>query len=126
MCVNCLSTVDVAVWTSGGMAVAATNAWGWIGGRTRAAVGGMHRDRGGADDVAALFFELEQAPEAEARGTGVTGYAVALVVYVALGLLLKAVVVNWVVGPLFPLLLLGPLPAVAGRSRLAVARASAR
>jgi hypothetical protein len=125
MCVNCLSTVDAAVWTSGAMAVAATNAWGWIGRRTRAAVRWVHRDQG-ANDVAALIFELEQAPDAEARGLGVTGYAVALVVYVGLGLLLKTAVVNWVVGPLFPLLLLGALPAVAGRSRLAVARASAR
>lgn len=37
-------------------------------------------------------------------------YVVALVVYVALGLLLRSIVLNWVVGPLFLLLTLYLLP----------------
>jgi hypothetical protein len=38
------------------------------------------------------------------------GYLTALVVYVALGLVLRSVVLNWIVGPLFLLLTLYLLP----------------
>ena len=45
-------------------------------------------------------------------------WAVVLVVYVGLGLLTRSVVLNWVVGPLFPLLTLYLLPrAVSGLVR---------
>jgi hypothetical protein len=37
-------------------------------------------------------------------------YVVALVVYVVLGLLTRSVVLNWVVGPLFPLIALYLVP----------------
>lgn len=43
-------------------------------------------------------------------------WAVLLVVYVALGLLVKSVVLNWIVGPLFPLVFLYLLPRWSGRS----------
>ena len=42
-------------------------------------------------------------------------WAVLLAVYVALGLVLKSVVLNWIVGPLFPLFFLYLLPRWAGR-----------
>ena len=42
-------------------------------------------------------------------------WAALLVVYVALGLVLKSVVLNWIVGPLFPLVFLYLLPRWAGR-----------
>jgi hypothetical protein len=42
-------------------------------------------------------------------------WAVLLVVYVALGLVLKSAVLNWIVGPLFPLLFLYVLPRLLGR-----------
>jgi hypothetical protein len=42
-------------------------------------------------------------------------YVLALVAFVALGLLTRSVVLNWIVGPLFPLLFLYVVPrAVAG------------
>ena len=37
-------------------------------------------------------------------------YALALVVFVALGLLTRSIVLNWIVGPLFPLLALYLVP----------------
>lgn len=41
-------------------------------------------------------------------------WAVTLVAYVALGLLTRSVVLNWVVGPLFPLVALYVLPRAVG------------
>lgn len=41
-------------------------------------------------------------------------FAVALVVYVVLGLLTKSVVLNWIVGPLFLLIVLDLLPRAVG------------
>ncbi len=41
---------------------------------------------------------------------GIGWYAAALAAYVVLGVLTKSVVLNWVVGPLFPLLVLYLLP----------------
>lgn len=37
-------------------------------------------------------------------------YAVAAVVYIVLGVFLKTVILNWVVGPLFPLLVVYLIP----------------
>lgn len=42
-------------------------------------------------------------------------YGVLLVVYVALGVVLKSVVLNWIVGPLFPVVLLAVVPRLLGR-----------
>lgn len=42
-------------------------------------------------------------------------WAVLLVVYVALGVLVKSAVLNWIVGPLFPLVFLYLLPRALGR-----------
>lgn len=47
-------------------------------------------------------------------GTVVT-YAVVLVVYVALGVLTGSLVLNWILGPLFPLLALHVIPRGARR-----------
>lgn len=48
--------------------------------------------------------------EAESGWREATPYAVMLVVYVVLGLTLKVVVLNWVVGPLFLLFALYVIP----------------
>jgi hypothetical protein len=44
-------------------------------------------------------------------------YVVAFVVYVALGFFLKSVVLNWIVGPTFLLLVLYVVPKAFGRVR---------
>jgi hypothetical protein len=49
-------------------------------------------------------------------------YGVALVVYVALGIFTKTVVLNWIIGPLFLLLVLYLIPTLVRR----VARREAR
>ena len=49
--------------------------------------------------------------------TGAVAFVVALVVYIALGLVLKSAVLNWIVGPLFPLFALYLLPAAVRRLR---------
>jgi hypothetical protein len=49
-------------------------------------------------------------PDVWGPGPRAWGYLAALVVYVVLGLLLRSVVLNWVVGPLFLLLALYLLP----------------
>jgi hypothetical protein len=43
---------------------------------------------------------------------GLLWFLLALVLYVALGLVAKSVLLNWVIGPLFPLVVIGILPAV--------------
>ena len=53
----------------------------------------------------------DKAPR-EGRATAAL-YAVALLAYIAIGYFTKSVVLNWVVGPLFPLLVLYLLPRVA-------------
>lgn len=47
--------------------------------------------------------------------TGPGPFVVALVAYIALGLVVKSVVLNWIVGPLFPLVALYLVPRVLGR-----------
>ena len=49
-------------------------------------------------------------PEAWGPGPRPWGYLAALLVYVLLGVLLRSVVLNWIVGPLFLLLSLYLLP----------------
>ena len=44
-------------------------------------------------------------------------YVVALAVYVALGFWLRSVVLNWIVGPLFLLIVLSVIPRLATRRR---------
>lgn len=44
-------------------------------------------------------------------------WLVLFAVYVALGVVLKSVVLNWIVGPLFPLVFLYLLPRALGRRR---------
>lgn len=48
-------------------------------------------------------------------GIGIGWYAAALVVYVAGGFFLKSVLLNWLVGPLFLLIVLYLVPAFARR-----------
>ena len=50
------------------------------------------------------------APDAVGPGPGPWLYVVAFLAYVALGLLTGSVVLNWIVGPLFPLLALYLVP----------------
>lgn len=50
----------------------------------------------------------------------VFAFAAALVIYIALGVTVKSVVLNWIVGPLFPVIVLYAVPAAvrrAGRRR---------
>jgi hypothetical protein len=49
------------------------------------------------------------------RPVPVVWYAPVLVAYIGLGLLLKSVVLNGIVGPLFPLLVLYVVPRIGGR-----------
>lgn len=48
--------------------------------------------------------------------TGPLAFVVALVAYIALGLMVKSVVLNWIVGPLFPLIALYLVPRLFGRA----------
>jgi hypothetical protein len=50
------------------------------------------------------------APDTWGPGPGPWLYGLALVAYVALGLLTRSVVLNWIIGPLFLLLALYVLP----------------
>ena len=52
------------------------------------------------------------------RSWEAAAYATAFIVYVALGLLTRNWVLNWVVGPLFPVLALYALPRGAAMIRL--------
>ena len=62
-----------------------------------------------------------RAPEPEIEGLPGPGWIVAsFVVYVALGLALKSVVLNWIVGPLWLVLTLYVLPTL-GRALVAKA-----
>lgn len=51
--------------------------------------------------------------------TGIVWYGVALVLYIVAGYFLKSVVLNWIVGPLFPLLALYFVPRLLGRPKRA-------
>jgi uncharacterized membrane protein len=58
------------------------------------------------------------APDADgARGPSPWLFVPVFVLYVVLGLLAKSAVLNWIVGPLFPLLVLYVIPHLAGRAR---------
>lgn len=47
----------------------------------------------------------------------VFAFAAALVIYIALGVTVKSVVLNWIVGPLFPVVVLYAVPAALRRAR---------
>lgn len=47
----------------------------------------------------------------------VVAFTAALVIYIVLGVALKSVVLNWIVGPLFPMVLLYAVPAGLRRVR---------
>ena len=49
-------------------------------------------------------------PDTWGPGPGAWAYVAAFLAYVALGLLTRSVVLNWIVGPLFPLLALYLVP----------------
>lgn len=55
--------------------------------------------------------------EVAAEPIPAAAYVAALVVYVALGYFLKSIVLNWIVGPLFLVLVLHALPALLRRMR---------
>jgi hypothetical protein len=57
---------------------------------------------------------VEQARPRRSLVSSPWAWAVLLAVYVALGLVLKSVVLNWIVGPLFPLFFLYLIPRWAG------------
>jgi hypothetical protein len=44
-------------------------------------------------------------------------WVVLLAVYIVLGVMVKSVVLNWIVGPLFPLLVFYVVPRLLGRAR---------
>lgn len=58
-----------------------------------------------------------EAPVRRALHENPVAWAVLFVAYVGLGMALKSVVLNWIVGPLFPLLFLYLLPRALGRHR---------
>ena len=58
---------------------------------------------------------MEPARQGRSLVSSPWAWAVLLVVYVALGLVLKSVVLNWIIGPLFPLFFLYLVPRWAGR-----------
>ena len=58
---------------------------------------------------------MPEAPEPE--DAPAAAYVTAFVVYVALGYFLKSVVLNWIVGPLFLLVVLYVVPKAFGRVR---------
>ena len=66
-----------------------------------------------------LSPELPKPTPTPGRPLSENPYAwlVLFVVYVALGVVLKSVVLNWIVGPLFPLVFLYVLPRARGRRR---------
>ena len=78
--------------------------------RVLAVRGSRQVARGDAGDVAALLSEFEDRAAVDGATGRLTGFAIALALYVVLGLWLKSYVVNWIVGPLFPLIVLGLLP----------------
>jgi hypothetical protein len=53
-------------------------------------------------------------PDVSGPDPGPWLYVLAFVVYVVLGLLTRSVVLNWIVGPLFPLLALYVVPRLVG------------
>jgi len=57
----------------------------------------------------------EDEEVAPATAPPLAAYVALLVVYVALGYLLKSVVLNWIVGPLFLLAVLYLMPRLLGR-----------
>jgi hypothetical protein len=58
---------------------------------------------------------VDEAEPRRSLASSPWAWAVLLVVYVALGLVVKSVVLNWIIGPIFPLVFLYLLPRWAGR-----------
>ncbi len=54
--------------------------------------------------------EVEDSRETPSAGPSAAAYLATLVVYIGLGYVLKSVVLNWIVGPLFLLVALYLLP----------------
>ncbi len=59
----------------------------------------------------------QRAPTGRPLSENPYAWAVLFAVYVGLGVVLKSVVLNWIVGPLFPLVFLYLLPRALGRHR---------
>ena len=57
----------------------------------------------------------EDEQVAPATAPPIAAYVAALVVYIALGYLLKSVLLNWIIGPLFLLAVLHLVPRFLGR-----------
>lgn len=55
------------------------------------------------------------APGGTSGDVGLGWYAVALAVYIGAGFFLKSAILNWIVGPLFPLAVLYAVPALLRR-----------
>lgn len=55
-------------------------------------------------------------------GPPALAYVIALVVYIVLGVFAKSVVLNWIIGPLFPLLVLYLIPRAARAAGRRLAR----
>ncbi len=60
---------------------------------------------------------MPEQPAPEPEDAPAAAYVAAFVVYVVLGYFLKSVVLNWIVGPLFLLLVLYVVPKALGRVR---------
>lgn len=65
--------------------------------------------------VPSLASPLRSPAKAEDNDISIWWYAAALVVYIVGGFLFQSVLLNWIVGPLFPLAVLYVLPNVLRR-----------
>jgi hypothetical protein len=115
MCLNCVSTVDAAALSAVGVAASASAGYQRLTWRWSEAT---RRRRARAVEHTRRF--LEDGPPQSGQDPPAVLYTVALALYVLLGVTTKVWVLNWIVGPLFLLLVLGVVPSAARRLHAAV------
>lgn len=115
MCVNCVSTVDAAALGAVGAAASASVGYQRLTWRWSEAT---RRRRARAVEHTRVF--LENGPPRSGQDPPAVLYAAALALYVLLGVTTKVWVLNWIVGPLFLVLVLGVVPSAARRLQAAV------
>jgi hypothetical protein len=118
MCVNCFNSVDAVAWNIVGASTAATAGWHHIRGRLAPSIA-LERRRRGREETSTFVAELRSLDGDE---DALWPFLLALLSFVVLGLVLKTFVLNWVVGPLYLVVVLHALPR--GLRRLAWAARS--
>jgi hypothetical protein len=108
MCMNCMSAVDATALSAVGLAASASAGYQRLSWRWSEAT---RRRRARAAEHARRF--LEDGPPRSGEDPPAAVYAAAFALYVVLGVMTKVWVLNWTVGPLFLLLVLGVLPGAA-------------